>query len=165
MRCPVCRNRFVYCVKTLCVCPICGWETTVTPPKWLRFVAAVALVLVASSAWAQTPVVPSQAGNSKNQEVTSGTNSPVSVTLTATSATRARVYMIQARCSAGTAGITITDGATQTWSTGATEVGTTTFKQPFVPGYAGTRGNSMTITLTTCGGGNTGPLDVQADIF
>lgn len=124
----------------------------------------LALLLCASAAWAQPAMVPSQAGNTKNQEVSALAGS-ATVTLTATNRTRARLYQIQARCSAGTAGITITDGGTQIWSTAATTVGTSIFNQAFQPGMAGGIGNALVITLTTCGGGNTGTLDVQADVF
>lgn len=126
--------------------------------------AVLALLCAVAPAWAQTPVVPSQAGNSKNQEVAAVQSSAV-VTLTAPAHTRAHLYQIQARCSAGSAGITISDGVTQIWSTAATTVGTSIFNQTFQPGMVGTLGNTMTITLSTCGGGNTGTLDVQADIY
>ncbi len=27
IECPWCHNRFVYCVKGVCHCPICGWHS------------------------------------------------------------------------------------------------------------------------------------------
>ncbi|HVC00311.1 MAG TPA: hypothetical protein VNJ12_13410 [Candidatus Dormibacteraeota bacterium] len=80
-------------------------------------------------------------------------------------ALRGFLYSVSARCSAGTAQITVTDGTTQIWSTGPAEVGTTTFHFSWDPGLASTLGSRLTVTLSSCGAGNTGTLDVQASQF
>ncbi len=129
-----------------------------------RLLALVGLLLAASTAWAQPAMVPTQAGNTKNQEVTSGSAAAVSVTLTATPRTRAHLYTLSARCSAATAGVTITDGGTTIWSSSAAFVGTTTVSATWNPGLTGLLGNNMVITLSSCAGG-VGTLDVQGDVF
>jgi hypothetical protein len=78
---------------------------------------------------------------------------------------RDHLYSVSARCSAGTAQLTVSDGGTQIWSTAATEVSTTTFKFQWNPGLAGSLGKVMVVTLGTCGGGNIGTLDVQGSQF
>lgn len=120
---------------------------------------------IAASAAAQTPVVPSQGGNTKNQEVASASSAAVSVTLTATAQTRARLYSAAARCSAGTASLTVTDGGTTRWTSDATFIGTATKSAAWIPPFVGTVGQAVVITLGSCGGGNTGTLDVQGDVF
>jgi len=85
--------------------------------------------------------------------------------ITAGTYQRAHLFSISANCSAGSAQLTILDGTTQIWSTGATEVGTTTFRYQWNPGLAGSYGAAMTVTLSSCGGGNTGTLDVQGSVF
>ena len=123
-----------------------------------------ALLFVSSTAWAQPAMVPTQAGNTKNQEVTSGSGAAVSVTLTATPRTRAHLYSWSARCGAATAGVTITDGGTTIWSSSAAFVGATTVSATWNPGLTGLLGNNMVITLSSCAGG-VGTLDVQGDVF
>lgn len=106
---------------------------------------------------------PASTGNSQfNKETVSNTNTAVTFNPGGSQGTRWSLFSVNARCSAGTASLTVQDGATTIWSTAATEVGTTTFKFQWSPGLAGSIGNSMAITLSTCGSGNTGTLDVQA---
>jgi hypothetical protein len=97
-----------------------------------------------------------------NTETTSAVATAATVTITGISGLRAHLFSVSARCSAGTSAVTATDGVTQIWSTAAAEVGTTTFKFQWNPGLASSAGNSMVITLGSCGAGNTGTLDVQA---
>jgi hypothetical protein len=97
-----------------------------------------------------------------NSESVSATNAQVSDVLPGSAGTRFSIFSVNARCSAGTAGLSILNGATQIWSSGTAEVGTTTFKFQWSPGLAGAVGNGMTVILTACGAGNTGTLDVQA---
>lgn len=106
-----------------------------------------------------------QPPNRKNSEVSSAANAAVSVTLTATTLTAGHLFNANARCSAGTAQLTVADGATQIWSSAATEVGTTSFPKSWIPGLASTNGNNLVITLGTCGVANTGTLDVQGSVF
>jgi len=95
-----------------------------------------------------------------NSEAVSSTNASVQVSVTA-AFVQASIFSVSARCSAGTAGLTIKNGSTQIWSSGATEVGTTTFRFQWNPGLASTLGQALTVTLTACGTGNTGTIDVQ----
>lgn len=101
-------------------------------------------------------------GGQSNAEFVSATNSAISQTFAALGGLRVSFFSVSARCSAGTAGLKIQDGATTIWSTGAAEVGTTTFKFQWSPGLANAVGDTATIAMTTCGAGNVGTLDVQA---
>lgn len=103
-----------------------------------------------------------QPPSTSNTESTSATNTQVVDTIAGSAGNRVSVYSVSARCSAGTASLTIKDGATQIWSTGAAEVGTTTFRFQWSPGLATVTGNAAVITLSACGAGNTGTLDVQS---
>jgi hypothetical protein len=106
-----------------------------------------------------------QPASTKNSEATSAANTAVSITLTVTPIQRGHLFNVNARCSAGTAQLTVADGATQIWSSAATEVGTTSFTKAWNPGLASSGGNNLVITLGTCGGANTGTLDVQGSVF
>ncbi len=107
-----------------------------------------------------------QPGTSQNQEVTQLAGA-ASVTLSPGIGQQVYVYSVSARCSAGTAGLTINGAGTILWTSGTTEVGTTTFRFQWNPGLTAPNpvNNSTVITLSTCGGGNTGTLDVQASIY
>ncbi len=132
---------------------------------WEHWFAILGLVCAfATSAAAQPAFVPSQAGNTKNQEVVSGSGAAVSVTLTATPRTRARLYSWSARCGAASANVTVTDGGTTIWSSSAAFVGATTVSVTWNPGLAGGLGNNLVITLGACSGG-VGTLDVSGDVF
>ena len=100
-----------------------------------------------------------------NTEQTSAVNAAVSKTISVTGNARAHLFSLSARCSAGTAQLTVIDGATQIWSTAATEVGTATFRFQWNPGLAASFGSNMVITLSSCGAANTGVLDVQSSQF
>jgi hypothetical protein len=102
----------------------------------------------------------------QNSETVSAANTAITVLLFGTQATRAHLYSVSARCSAGTASLTVKDGAgTTIWTTSATEVGTSTFRYQWVPGLAGSFSNTMNVILSTCGAANTGTLDVQASVY
>lgn len=103
--------------------------------------------------------------NTVNSEATAAANTAVVTTLTVGSTQRGHLFKVNARCSAGTAQLTVADGATQIYSTAATEVGTTSFKDSWTVGLASTAGNNLVITLGTCGVANTGTLDVQGSVF
>lgn len=122
------------------------------------------LFFVSSAAWAQPAMVPTQAGNTKNQQVAVLAGASV-VTLTGGLHTRGHLYSLDAFCSAGTATLTITDGGTQIWSSVSGAVGTSVFTKAWNPSLTGTISANLVVTLGTCGGGNTGTLSVQADVF
>jgi len=101
-----------------------------------------------------------------NNSETSAVNATASVTLTPQVFERSHVFSLNARCSAGTAGLAVVDTTTSTnlWTSGATEVGTSTFKFQWNPGLAGAPGDVIQVQLTTCGAANTGTLDVQGSV-
>lgn len=100
-----------------------------------------------------------------NQQLVGGANTAISISITGVGGQRAHLYSASARCSAGTAQLTVTDNAVQIWTTAATEVGATTFRYQWNPGLAGSPTGTMNIGLSTCGVGNTGTLNVQASQF
>lgn len=100
-----------------------------------------------------------------NSQTTGAANTAVVVTLTAVASVRSHVYTIDARCSAGTSNLTITDGGTTIWSTAAAEVGVVNFRREWPTGLTGAVNSAVVITLATCGVGNTGTLIVQADKY
>ena len=119
----------------------------------------VMLLLWPSLVFAQTAAFP------LNKSVTSPVNQGVSIVLTPLQpAQNVRVYDFSVRCSAGTATLTISDGATAIRAypnqiTSSFRIGT--FTVPLIA----TRGQTMTLALTSCGSGNTGTLTVRADSY
>ncbi len=77
------------------------------------------------------------------------------------------LYAVSAYCSAGSAQLTIKDGVAGTtiWISTATFVATVVTALDWPVGLTSTTSNGMDITLGTCGGGNTGTLQVQADRY
>lgn len=131
----------------------------------------ILLALVAPALAQSPPPIPSypanhpaQYGVNQNVQSASSTNAAVSVTIAAAANTRAYVYRVDARCSAGTATVTITDNGVTVWSTSTGAVSTTNATNQWNPPLTSTGANqAMVITLGTCGGGNTGTLIVQGD--
>lgn len=113
-------------------------------------------------AWQTTPV---QRGTLANTEATGAADTAVVATIAAVANARAHLYRVDARCSAGTSALTVQDGATTIWSTVAAAITTAQFATTWAPGLTGTTNTAMTVTLATCGVGNTGTLTVQADRF
>jgi hypothetical protein len=103
--------------------------------------------------------------NVQNSQVVSAANTAVAITLSAVQNIRHHIYGIEARCSAGTSGLTITDGGTTIWSTVGTEVGVVNFTRQWRTGLTGTTNSQVVITLAACGVGNTGTLSIVADRF
>lgn len=130
-------------------------------PVWLMAL----LLLFSVSAAAQPQVIPTQSQNSANQQVVSAANTSVAVTLTAPIHTRVHLYSLGVRCSAGTAGVTITAAGTTIWSSATGFVNSSTTSATWIPALAGGLGQVMVVTLSSCGAGNAGTLNVQADIF
>lgn len=108
-----------------------------------------------------------------NQQVTGAVNTTTSIQISAAvvggpgAYWRAHVYSVSARCSAGTGQLLIKDGVSGTtlWSTAAGEISTTTTTFRWEPGLATGLGNGLEVDLTTCGGGNTGTIALQASQF
>lgn len=118
---------------------------------------------------------PASSQQLNNNESTSLANSTVTTNLEIPigAVISAHLFSVAARCSAGTAQLTVADGGTtdsltgsrQIFSTSATEVGTTTFHYQWNPGLRSSPGNGLSISLGTCGVGNVGTLDVQGSSF
>ncbi len=133
-------------------------------------VAFSVAILLIGSALAFTPdsgskKVTSQAGTLLNSHVTGATDTAVVATLTGVPNQAAHVYSIDAVCSTGTSGITIADAAVTKFATLAAGVTTTRLRVTWAIPLTGATGNTVTITLATCGSGNTGTLTVQADQY
>lgn len=105
-----------------------------------------------------------QPPNLSNAEATQ-TNATVTITIVPNTFQRAHLFSLNARCSAGTAGITVKDGTTIVWSSGAAEVTTTSFTKTWPIGYSASPGKNLVVALTTCGAANVGTLDVQGSVF
>lgn len=131
--------------------------------RWLAALLLLLLVVGPVSAWDQT--TPSQHGLSFNSSTTSAADTAIVKTITGAANQSTRIASLSAYCSAGTSTLTITEGATTIWKSPSGFV-TTTFKgiawtpQPLL---ALTMGTSLVVTMATCGGGNTGTLNVQAE--
>lgn len=100
--------------------------------------------------------------SSFNLEAVSLTNGAVTTGPTVGNGQRGAIFSVNARCSAGTAQLTVSDNGVVIWSSGPTEVGTTTFRYQWNPGLAGSIGKSFGASLSACGAGNIGTLDIQA---
>lgn len=106
-----------------------------------------------------------------NSETAGAPNTAVTVTINRGSSDRLRshLFTVNARCSAGTAQLTIQDsgntGPFTLFSSAATEVSTTSFFRQFHPGLASSPGNNIVVNLSTCGVGNSGTVDVQGSVF
>jgi hypothetical protein len=107
-------------------------------------------------------VAPVQSVFLANSVSTAAANTPVVVTLAATSQVRHFLRGVSAYCSAGTASLTVADVAT-IWQTPAGAIGTTLFSATWPTALSGASSQALTITLGTCGAGNTGTLIIQAD--
>lgn len=109
-------------------------------------------------------VAPIQPNTVLNQEVVSATNSAAVLPITAGAGTRIYLYGLAARCSAGTASITVITAGNTVWTSDPNFVGTSTVAVAWTSAPLGTPAGpfGMQITLSSCGAGNVGTLDVQA---
>lgn len=112
-------------------------------------------------------VAPTQQGALLNSRTVSAANTATTITLTGVANTRAHLYRLQARCSAGSSFITVADGATTLYETdgGTVPSGTQYAEWDWTPGLTATTGNNLVITLASCGAGNISVLSVVADQF
>lgn len=102
----------------------------------------------------------SQTGTLFNTRTVSAVNTAVSATIAAAPDTRAHVYRITARCSAGTAALQIeSPAATVLWDVAAAA----THDFVFSTGWTGATNTAVVVTLAACGASNTGTLSVEAD--
>ncbi len=106
---------------------------------------------------------PSGPSNGVVGQETTAVNNAITIQL-ALAGNRTRLYSFNARCSGGTAGVSVVDNGTTVWSSGPAEVGTTSFTRTFPNPIRATAINAnLAVTLTSCGATNTGTLDVQLD--
>ncbi len=108
---------------------------------------------------------PIQGATLFNSETTGAADTAVTLTIAAAANTRAHVYTVDARCSATTSSVTITDGGFTRFSTTSTEIGTTRTRIQWPVGLTGLTNSAVVVTLATCGAANTGTLSVQADRY
>jgi hypothetical protein len=109
---------------------------------------------------------PVQSGTLANSSVTGAADTAVVATVAAAAGERGHVYSVSAFCAAaGTATLTIVDGATTIYQLPAAGVGITEKRVEWPVGLTGAVNSAVVVTLTTCGAGNTGTLTVQADRF
>lgn len=112
-----------------------------------------------------TSVQPVQGVTLLNSSTTSAANTSIVITLTGAAGKRIHIYRVDAYCSAGTTAVTINDGPTMILNSPGTYVGTSVATWLFPVGLSGTTGNNMSVVLGSCGVGNTGTVNVQADQF
>ena len=106
-----------------------------------------------------------QPATTHNSESTSGSGAAVTVSIAASGSTRVYLYGVTVRCSAGNASVTVKDGVAGTtiWSSDSAFAGTSSASIAWTSApLASSASNGMDIVLGSCGGGNTGTLDVQA---
>jgi hypothetical protein len=121
------------------------------------------LLLVGVVLPADAAVLPAEQGGVLLNGTASAVAGTATVTLTGIGGLRVHIYYIRAVCSAGAATLTVTDGATARM---APPVGTTAFVfQSQHVAWTANVGNTVTVSLSTCGASNTGTVDVQADSF
>lgn len=132
------------------------------------------LVAAVAVAIAQTNVIPTrrpepaalvQPANTFNSQTTGAANTAVTVTIAAANGQRGALYSLAARCSAGSASLTVRDGATDIFSTQSGAVTTSNFSQQWHTPLATSLNADLVITLSACGASNTGTLSVQASRF
>ncbi len=110
-------------------------------------------------------VAPVQGFTLFNSQTTGAANTAVTTTLTGAASTRTHLYSAEAYCSAGTANLTVQDGAGTIYQTPAGAVGTSPFRREWPVGLTATTANNLVVTLGACGAANTGTLSVQGDRF
>lgn len=98
-----------------------------------------------------------------NSSTTSAANTAVSATITGVPGLKVFIYRIDVYSSAGTASLTITDGGTDIYKLPSSFVTTTPTAITWTKPLECTVGNTVVVTLSAAGGGNTTTLNVQAD--
>lgn len=140
-----------------------------TPPKRALGIltalgALVSGVLLASLVYGADLVTPTQTQQPINRSSTSSSNTALTMNITPTAQTSVHLYGLSVFCSAGNATVSISGAASWTSSPGMATASITGVAWTPAP-LTGIRGQTMTITVSTCGSGNTSTLNVQSDIF
>lgn len=114
-----------------------------------------------SSVW---NVAPSQGVTLFNSQTTGAADTAVTVIISAAVDVRAMLYSLEAQCSAGSSSITVQSGATTIFTSMGNNVpaAPNTYRREWTVPLTGPANTTMTITLASCGVGNTGTLHVQA---
>lgn len=135
-------------------------------PKILCGVS-LALLLVSPPVFAQTAVAKVQGTTLFNTSTTSAADTAITTSIAAAAGRRVHLHGITAYCSAGTSTVTVKDGVggTSIYVTPAAFISTSPTGIAWTTPLDSTTGNGMDIVLGTCGGGNTGTLNVQADRY
>lgn len=111
---------------------------------------------------------PSQGLTLTNSQTTGAATTAVTVTLAALTGARAHIYSLEARCNtaAATADLTITDGGTPIWTSGALAVTAAIpqYRREWPVPLTGATASAVVITLSACTAG-TGTLIVQTDRY
>ncbi len=140
---------------------------TVTVTLNQGVVDPAAVAAGSSSSTTTTATSPTEGSTLFNTSEDSAVNTAVTRSIAGAASTRVHLYTVSAYCSAGSAQLTVKDGVAGTtiWISTATFITVGVTSITFPVGLTSTTGNGMDITLGTCGGGNTGKLQVQADRF
>lgn len=132
----------------------------------LLALAAGLLCGAATLSLAQTPVAPTQRDVILNARIVTVANTAGVVTLTGVANQKVRVYGLSAYCSAGTSTLTLAEAAVTMFTTDTGAITTNILGVAWPPApYTAATGATVTVTLATCGGGNTGTLQVFADRY
>ena len=134
--------------------------------RWLALLAA--FLALPSGAWAFDAVGPTQAGLSSNTEVNSASNAATTIQIAAAVNQRARLYSLSARCQGGAAprsSVTVTNGGTAIWSTGAASVTTTNYEKSWAVPLMGSTNSALVVALAACGADSVGIMSIQADRY
>lgn len=116
---------------------------------------------------AQTAVTKQQGASVQNVSTTSAADTAITTSIAAVSGERVHLHGVSAYCSAGTSTLTVKNGVggTTIFKTPAAFIGTTVTGLAWTTPLDSSTGSGMDIVLGTCGGGNTGTLNVQADRY
>ena len=102
----------------------------------------------------------------RNSSVTSAANATAVVTIAGITGQQVRLYRVDGYTSAGTSGLTITDGGTTIYQSPATLLSSSAFTAiSWTQPLAANPGNTMVITASAAGVGNTVTINVEADDF
>ena len=133
-----------------------------------RLGSIVALCLfIPVLAFGQVAVTKTQGASVQNVSTTSAADTAITTSIAAVSGERVHLHAVSAYCSAGTSTLTIKNGVAGTtiFKTPAAFIATTVTGLAWTTPLDSSTGSGMDIVLGTCGGGNTGTLNIQADRY
>ncbi len=129
--------------------------------------AGVASASSGTASSTTSAVSPVEGSTLFNTSTVSAAATALTTSIAGAATTRVHLYSASAYCSAGSATLTIKDGVAGTtiWVSPAGFVGTVVTSLTWTAGLTSTTANGMDIVLGSCGGANTGTLQVEADRF